>query len=210
MQGTLTKAFHFYSIYKGLQLHFQNNSKYDFSAYGPLKNLKIENFENSNDRFQYIKLLKMFNEDEKRFIDYLSYVALKNGKVPYVRSLLDVNLYNEYIEKYDKQKSSILYSFNMFIDNLDLNDFKTDGTKTPKIIENFLNGDIFVDIYLICDIIFGLSSKYEKLEFYNDILMQEEMNKYKRYKKLMIGNISNSKNFSTYKEKIKQLINRKS
>lgn len=179
--SVIETAFRYFLIYRGLNLHYKDGSKYDYSTYGPLsKGAKPDQFEYSADRFVFIKLANSFQKEEE-YVDYLSWRALKQGSLPYFRMLSDEPSIREFKETYLRTKLTMNYHFDLFASNLKLEDLKTNGEDYPKILEMYLAGELHVDFLVVLDRTFNLVKKYLEI-FPDDILLQSKMNKYLRYR----------------------------
>jgi hypothetical protein len=179
----IEKAWRYYLIYKGLNLHYKENSKYDYSKYGPLtKGSDPEKFEVSADRFPFLKLASSF-KDEKHYLDYLHWIAWKDGKLPYFRDLSNENDIRNFKNDFLKYKLNITYHFSVFLEQFDVSYLKTNGIDHPKVLDDLFRGDLHLDFYLILDKTFKLTEKYLEI-FKNDLLLHDKMNKYKRYRQV--------------------------
>lgn len=160
------------------------DSKYSYNVYGPLKRYPADKFEVSNDRFMFIKFAKRF-EKEKDFADFITYTALKNGKVPYIRSIANEGVIREFEDTFYVNKNRTKYLFRDYVESCDVSEWKTNGVDYPEIVSKaVLSDEIFIDIFAILDIILNLSARYTGI-FKDDLFFSEKLNIYLRYRSLL-------------------------
>jgi len=176
--SSLQKAFDFQAIYNGLSLHF--NKSYDYAKYGPLRrNQNADKFEMSPDRFIYIGFVRRFGTEEA-FEEYLKLYGFRTGKVPYIRSFDNRDVETEFKDVWMKIRYSFEYNFDIMLNEISIQDLKTDGQSWPTILERLYDGKIYPSQFAALDRTYNLMAKYSKI-FEHDPLFQDNYTIYSKY-----------------------------
>lgn len=148
--------FDIFVMFKALKLHF-TNEKYDYFLYNGQVRTSPKDFDNSNERFYFLSLLKKYNIQDIQ--DYLVCNVYLNPKI-FSGDLLSEQSQNNFFE-FKKRKQSISYIFkndlkkicekNSFIETLQIK-----NGNEPIILDLFYQKDITTETFLIIDKFIGI------------------------------------------------------
>lgn len=194
--NTIEKAYLFFRVYKGLNLHYKSKSKYDYSMYGPYKRVMAPaDFEVSGERFPFIQLTNHFYHQDQ-LEGYLSWIYLKEGSLPFYRNIVRLDWIEQYKRDVLTIKNGFAYNFDLFLNDLNINHIKTNGRDYPEIIDKLFALEVFPEFFVVLDQSLKLSDQYANI-FKNDILFNDKLDKYLRYRKTVTIT-----NFNFYKNKL--------
>lgn len=162
--------FETYSLFLALKNHFSKPS-YDFFKYNGKTNASFKSFEKRRDRFHFDKLSKKY--DALQLKDLFVINLLKNRT--WIGDLLEEDAHDNYIQ-YKKRQQSFSYVFTNEIEKAFAHVssprelFKINSNQFPKIVELYLNGEIFIDTFAMLDSFIHFSEKFDKKIGENDII----------------------------------------
>lgn len=107
------EAFHTYEIWEGIRRHF-NYDAYNWDDYGPMKNLKYENFVKNAQFWQFVKLHRKFKGKQHMLIAHCAANFMHNKKF-FIRSAFTKNA-EAVTRKYIAENEDFLYNFKNWVE----------------------------------------------------------------------------------------------
>lgn len=159
--------FECYKVYLSIKNHFTKNN-YDYHKYCGKTKASLESFYKRKDRFFYEKLSRQKNDKEIESFFVSNFVSYEDPQSLWIGEI-QRNGENNYIN-WSKKIQSLSYVFREEIETIFNKDnfdemFKIEQNRHPKIIKEYLTGNISLESLLILDKIFGFKNKYDKKLF---------------------------------------------
>ena len=155
--------FETYQSYLSMKSHFTNR-KYDFFRYGGKSRATITSFNKRKDKYWFEKTSRKYSDGE--IVDFLlaNFVTTDNPKNLWIGEIINSGerTYADWI----RRQQSISYLFKEECSRL-LEEYKLDelfecGKGHPIILKRFLGSDISIETFVIFDIIFAFSDKFDE------------------------------------------------
>ena len=184
--------FETYQTYLSIKNHF-SSSKYDYFKYGGRSRAKITAFNKRKDKYWFEKTSRKYSDDQ--IVDFLlaNFVTTDNPKNLWIGEIINSGerTYADWI----RRQQSISYLFKEECSKL-LEEYKLDelfecGKGHPIILKRFLGGDISLETFVIFDIIFAFSDKFD--EKLLDPVWETVSLKIRKYKPFLNINVFNFK-----------------
>ena len=181
-----------YQSYLSMKSHFTNR-KYDFFRYGGKSRATMASFNKRKDKYWFEKTSRKYSDDQ--IVDFLlaNFVTTDNPKNLWIGEIINSGerTYADCI----RRQQSISYLFKEECSKL-LEEYKLDelfecGKGHPLILKRFLGGDISLETFVIFDIIFSFSDKFD--EKLLDPVWETVSLKIRKYKPFLNINVFNFK-----------------
>ena len=175
-----------------MKSHFTNR-KYDFFRYGGKSRATMASFNKRKDKYWFEKTSRKYSDDQ--IVDFLlaNFVTTDNPKNLWIGEIINSGerTYADWI----RRQQSISYLFKDECSKL-LEEYKLDelfecGKGHPIILKRFLGGDISLETFVIFDIIFAFSDKFD--EKLLDPVWETVSLKIRKYKPFLNINVFNFK-----------------
>ena len=175
-----------------MKSHFTNR-KYDFFKYGGKSRATMASFNKRKDKYWFEKTSRKYSDDQ--IVDFLlaNFVTTDNPKNLWIGEIINSGerTYADWI----RRQQSISYLFKEECSKL-LEEYKLDelfecGKGHPIILKRFLGGDISLETFVIFDIIFAFSDKFD--EKLLDPVWETVSLKIRKYKPFLNINVFNFK-----------------
>ena len=189
-----------YKTYLAIKQHFSNRN-YDFFKYKGKVRASELSYEARKDKYFFEKASKKFDHEE--FIDYIVANITRNSD-SWIGNLLQENNQVNY-KKWQKVIESMTYTFKQDMDVIynyeeDFNKvFTMDDNKHPLLFRLHARNKISLETAVILDDVINYSDKWYK---YNDILLNEFVDRMRNYKPFLHNRLQVDKN--KYKNIIKE------
>ena len=184
--------FETYQTYLSVKNHF-SNPKYDYFKYGGRSRAKITAFNKRKDKYWFEKTSRKYSDDQ--IVDFLlaNFVTTDNPKNLWIGEI--INSGERTYADWTRRQQSISYLFKEECSKL-LEEYKLDelfecGKGHPIILKRFLGGDISLETFVIFDIIFAFSDKFD--EKLLDPVWETVSLKIRKYKPFLNINVFNFK-----------------
>ena len=184
--------FETYQSYLSMKSHFTNR-KYDFFRYGGKSRATISSFNKRKDKYWFEKTSRKYSDDQ--IVDFLlaNFVTTDNPKNLWIGEI--INSGERTYADWTKRQQSISYLFKEECSKL-LEEYKLDelfecGKGHPIILKRFLGSDISIETFVIFDIIFAFSDKFD--EKLLDPVWETVSLKIRKYKPFLNINVFNFK-----------------
>ena len=184
--------FETYRTYLSMKSHF-TNPKYDFIKYGGKSRATLTSFNKRKDKYWFEKTSRKYSDDQ--IVDFLlaNFVTTDNPKNLWIGEI--INSGERTYADWTRRQQSISYLFKEECSEL-LEEYKLDelfecGRGHPIILKRFLGGDISLETFVIFDIIFGFSDKFD--EKLLDPVWETVSLKIRKYKPFLNINVFNFK-----------------
>ena len=193
-------GFDTYKTYLAIKQHFSNRN-YDFFKYKGKVRASELSYEARKDKYFFEKASKKFDHEE--FIDYIVANITRNSD-SWIGNLLQENNQVNY-KKWQKVTESMTYTFKQDMDVIynyeeDFNKvFTMDDNKHPLLFRLHARNKISLETAVILDDVINYSDKWYK---YNDILLNEFVDRMRNYKPFLHNRLQVDKN--KYKNIIKE------
>ena len=155
--------FETYQSYLSMKSHFTNR-KYDFFRYGGKSRATMTSFNKRKDKYWFEKTSRKYSDGE--IVDFLlaNFVTTDNPKNLWIGEI--INSGERTYADWMRRKQSISYLFKEECSKL-LEEYKLDelfdcGKGHPIILKRFLGGDVSLETFVIFDIIFSFSNKFDE------------------------------------------------
>ena len=184
--------FETYQSYLSMKNHFTNR-KYDFFRYDGKTNATMASFNKRKDKYWFEKTSRKYSDGE--IVDFLlaNFVTTDNPKNLWIGEIINSGerTYADWI----RRQQSISYLFKEECSKL-LEEYKLDelfdcGKGHPIILKRFLGGDVSLETFVIFDIIFSFSDKFD--EKLLDPVWETVSLKIRKYKPFLNINVFNFK-----------------
>ena len=184
--------FETYQSYLSMKSHFTNR-KYDFFRYGGKSRATIASFNKRKDKYWFEKTSRKYSDGE--IVDFLlaNFVTTDNPKNLWIGEI--INSGERTYADWTRRQQSISYLFKEECSKL-LEEYKLDelfecGKGHPIILKRFLGGDVSLETFVIFDIIFAFSDKFD--EKLLDPVWETVSLKIRKYKPFLNINVFNFK-----------------
>tara|TARA_B100001057_G_scaffold483452_1_gene560250 strand:- start:415 stop:1011 length:597 start_codon:yes stop_codon:yes gene_type:complete len=180
--------FETYQSYLSMKNHFTNR-KYDFFRYGGKSSATITAFNKRKDKYWFEKTSRKYSDDE--IVNFLlaNFVTSDNPKNLWIGEIINSGerTYSDWM----RRQQSISYLFkeqsNDLLDNQSLDKVLECKKGHPIILKRLLGGDIALETFVIFDIIFAFSEKFDKK--LKDPVWETVSLKIKKYKPFLNINV---------------------
>ena len=184
--------FETYQSYLSMKSHFTNR-KYDFFRYGGKSRATMASFNKRKDKYWFEKTSRKYSDGE--IVDFLlaNFVTTDNPKNLWIGEI--INSGERTYADWTRRQQSISYLFKEECSKL-LEEYKLDelfecGKGHPIILKRFLGSDISIETFVIFDIIFAFSYKFD--EKLLDPVWETVSLKIRKYKPFLNINVFNFK-----------------
>ena len=175
-----------------MKSHFTNR-KYDFFRYGGKSRATMTSFNKRKDKYWFEKTSRKYSDGE--IVDFLlaNFVTTDNPKNLWIGEI--INSGERTYADWMRRKQSISYLFKeeseKLLENNNLAELFECGKGHPIILKRFLGGDISLETFVIYDIIFSFSEKFD--EKLLDPVWETVSMKIRKYKPFLNINVFNFK-----------------
>ena len=168
--------------------HFTNR-KYDFFRYGGKSSATVTSFNKRKDKYWFEKTSRKYSDDE--IVNFLlaNFVTTDNPKNLWIGEIINSGerTYSDWM----RRQQSISYIFkeqsNELLEKHNLEDILDCKKGHPIILKRFLGGDISLETFVIFDIIFQFSERFDKK--LKDPVWETVSLKLKKYKPFLNINV---------------------
>ena len=184
--------FETYQSYLSMKSHFTNR-KYDFFRYGGESRATMTSFNKRKDKYWFEKTSMKYYDEQ--IVDFLlaNFVTTDNPKNLWIGEI--INSGERTYAEWTKRQQSISYLFkeesNKLLEENQLQELFECGKGHPLILKRFLGGDISLETFVIFDIIFSFSEKFD--EKLLDPVWETVSLKIRKYKPFLNINVFNFK-----------------
>ena len=184
--------FETYQSYLSMKSHFTNR-KYDFFRYGGKSRATMASFNKGKDKYWFEKTSRKYSDGE--IVDFLlaNFVTTDNPKNLWIGEI--INSGERTYADWMRRKQSISYLFKeesgKLLEDNKLEELFECGKGHPIILKRFLGGDISLETFVIYDIIFSFSEKFD--EKLLDPVWETVSLKIRKYKPFLNINVFNFK-----------------
>ena len=184
--------FETYQSYLSMKSHFTNR-KYDFFRYGGKSRATMASFNKRKDKYWFEKTSRKYSDGE--IVDFLlaNFVTTDNPKNLWIGEIINSGerTYADWI----RRQQSISYIFkeesSKLLEENELEELFQIGKGHPIILKKFLGSDISLETFVIFDIIFAFSEKFD--EKLLDPVWETVSLKIRKYKPFLNINVFNFK-----------------
>ena len=169
------------------------NRKYDFFRYGGKSRATMASFNKRKDKYWFEKTSRKYSDGE--IVDFLlaNFVTTDNPKNLWSGEI--INSGERTYADWMRRKQSISYLFKeeseKLLEGNELVELFECGKGHPIILKRFLGGDISLETFVIYDIIFSFSEKFD--EKLHDPVWETVSLKIRKYKPFLNINVFNFK-----------------
>ena len=184
--------FETYQSYLSMKSHFTNR-KYDFFRYGGKSRATMASFNKRKDKYWFEKTSRKYSDEE--IVNFLlaNFVTTDNPNNLWIGEI--INSGERTYAEWTKRQQSISYLFkeesNKLLEENQLQELFECDKGHPLILKRFLGGDISLETFVIFDIIFSFSKKFD--EKLLDPVWETVSMKIRKYKPFLSINVSNFK-----------------
>ena len=184
--------FETYQSYLSMKSHFTNR-KYDFFRYGGKSSATVTSFNKRKDKYWFEKTSRKYSDEQ--IVDFLlaNFVTTDNPKNLWIGEI--INSGERTYADWARRQQSVSYIFKeestKLFDNHKLVELFECGRGHPIILKKFLGGDITLETFVIFDIIFSFSDKFD--EKLLDPVWETVSLKIRKYKPFLNINVFNFK-----------------
>ena len=180
--------FETYQSYLSMKSHFTNR-KYDFFRYGGKSRATMASFNKRKDKYWFEKTSRKYSDAE--IVNFLlaNFVTTDNPKNLWIGEIINSGerTYSDWM----KRQQSMSYMFkeqsNELLDSNNLDEVLECKKGHPIILKRFLGGDISLETFVIFDIIFAFSERFDKK--LKDPVWETVSLKIKKYKPFLNINV---------------------
>ena len=180
--------FETYQSYLSMKNHFTNR-KYDFFRYGGKSSATVASFNKRKDKYWFEKTSRKYSDAE--IVNFLlaNFVTTDNPKNLWIGEIINSGerTYSDWM----KRQQSMSYMFkeqsNELLDSNNLDEVLECKKGHPIILKRFLGGDISLETFVIFDIIFAFSERFDKK--LKDPVWETVSLKIKKYKPFLNINV---------------------
>ena len=180
--------FETYQSYLSMKNHFTNR-KYDFFRYGGNSSATVTSFNKRKDKYWFEKTSRKYSDDE--IVNFLlaNFVTTDNPKNLWIGEIINSGerTYSDWMRRHQ----SISYLFkeqsSELLEDKNLEKVLECKKGHPIILKRFLGGDICLETFVIFDIIFAFSEKFDKK--LKDPVWETVSLKIKKYKPFLNINV---------------------
>ena len=184
--------FETYQTYLSIKNHF-SSPRYDYFKYGGRSRAKITAFNKRKDKYWFEKTSRKY--PDKDIVNFLvsNFVTANNPSSLWIGEI--INSGERTYADWERRQQSVSYIFKeestKLFDNHKLDELFECGRGHPIILKKFLGGDITLETFVIFDIIFSFSEKFD--EKLLDPVWETVSMKIRKYKPFLSINVSNFK-----------------
>jgi len=184
--------FETYQSYLSMKSHFTNR-KYDFFRYGGKSRATMTSFNKRKDKYWFEKTSRKYSDGE--IVDFLlaNFVTTDNPNNLWIGEI--INSGERTYADWMRRKQSISYLFKeeseKLLEENNLEQLFECGKGHPIILKKFLGGNISLKTFVIYDIIFSFSEKFD--EKLLDPVWETVSLKIRKYKPFLNINVFNFK-----------------
>ena len=184
--------FETYQSYLSMKSHFTNR-KYDFFRYGGKSRATMASFNKRKDKYWFEKTSRKYSDGE--IVDFLlaNFVTTDNQKNLWIGEI--INSGERTYADWMRRKQSISYLFKeesgKLLEDNKLEELFECGKGHPIILKRFLGGEVSLETFVIFDIIFAFSDKFD--EKLLDPVWETVSLKIRKYKPFLNINVFNFK-----------------
>ena len=183
-----------------MKSHFTNR-KYDFFRYGGKSRATMASFNKRKDKYWFEKTSRKYSDEQ--IVDFLlaNFVMTDNPKNLWIGEIINSGerTYADWI----RRQQSISYLFkeesSKLLEENKLEELFECGKGHPLILKRFLGGDISLETFVIFDIIFAFSEKFDEKLF--DPVWETVSLKIRKYKPFL------SINVTQFKKILREMVN---
>ena len=180
--------FETYQSYLSMKNHFTNR-KYDFFRYEGKSNATVTSFNKRKDKYWFEKTSRKYSDAE--IVNFLlaNFVTTDNPKNLWIGEIINSGerTYSDWM----RRQQSISYLFkeqsSELLEDKNLEKILECKKGHPIILKRFLGGDICLETFVIFDIIFAFSEKFDKK--LKDPVWETVSLKIKKYKPFLNINV---------------------
>ena len=180
--------FETYQSYLSMKNHFTNR-KYDFFRYVGKSSATVTSFNKRKDKYWFEKTSRKYSDDE--IVNFLlaNFVTTDNPKNLWIGEIINSGerTYSDWM----KRQQSMSYMFkeqsSELLENQNLQEILECRKGHPIILKRFLGGDISLETFVIFDIIFAFSERFDKK--LKDPVWETVSLKIKKYKPFLNINV---------------------
>ena len=180
--------FETYQSYLSMKNHFTNR-KYDFFRYGGKSSATVTSFNKRKDKYWFEKTSRKYSDDE--IVNFLlaNFVTTDNPKNLWIGEIINSGerTYSDWM----RRQQSISYIFkeqsSELLQDQNLEKILECKKGHPIILKRFLGGDISLETFVIFDIIFAFSERFDKK--LKDPVWETVSLKIKKYKPFLNINV---------------------
>ncbi len=180
--------FETYQSYLSMKSHFTNR-KYDFFRYGGKSRATMASFNKRKDKYWFEKTSRKYSDGEIVVFLLAIFVTTDNPNNLWIGEI--INSGERTYAEWTKRQQSISYLFkeesNKLLEENQLQELFECGKGHPIILKRFLGGDISLETFVIYDIIFSFSEKFD--EKLLDPVWETISLKIKKYKPFLSINV---------------------
>ena len=184
--------FETYQSYLSMKSHFTNR-RYDFFRYGGKSRATMASFNKRKDKYWFEKTSRKYSDGE--IVDFLlaNFVTTDNPKNLWIGEIINSGerTYADWI----RRQQSISYIFkeesSKLLEENELDELFQIGKGHPIILKKFLGSDISLETFVIFDIIFAFTEKFD--EKLLDPVWETVSLKIRKYKPFLNINVFNFK-----------------
>ena len=184
--------FETYQSYLSMKSHFTNR-RYDFFRYGGKSRATMASFNKRKDKYWFEKTSRKYSDGE--IVDFLlaNFVTTDNPKNLWIGEIINSGerTYADWI----RRQQSISYIFkeesSKLLEGNKLEELFQIGKGHPIILKKFLGSDISLETFVIFDIIFAFTEKFD--EKLLDPVWETVSLKIRKYKPFLNINVFNFK-----------------
>lgn len=175
-----------YCTYLALKNHFTKES-YDFFKYNGKVHVSKDTFLTRKDRFQFEKLARKCDDVKSHMI--INFLADRT----WIGQMLDDSAFDN-TKQYVKTLQSMSYIFKNEIEKYDdlKSLFKKEDNGYPKILNEYMRGDISFQTMIILDYFTGFITKFD-VKLADDYLWSKFSFKARKYKPFLLQDLDKNK-----------------
>ena len=200
MLKTKVTPFETYQTYLSMKSHF-TNSKYDFFKYGGKSRATVTSFNKRKDKYWFEKTSRKYSDSQ--IVDFLlaNFVTTDNPKNLWIGEI--INSGERTYAEWTRRQQSISYLFKeestRLLEENNLENLFECKKGHPIILKRFLGGEVSLETFVIFDIIFSFSDKFD--EKLLDPVWETVSLKIRKYKPFLNINVFN------FKKIIREIVN---
>ena len=184
--------FETYQSYLSMKSHFTNR-KYDFFRYGGKSRATMASFNKRKDKYWFEKTSRKYSDGE--IVDFLlaNFVTTDNPKNLWIGEIINSGerTYADWIRRHQRISYIFKEESSKLLEENELDELFQIGKGHPIILKKFLGSDISLETFVIFDIIFAFSEKFD--EKLLDPVWETVSLKIRKYKPFLNINVFNFK-----------------
>ena len=192
MMKTKVTPFETYQTYLSMKNHFTNR-KYDFFTYGGKSRATMTSFNKRKDKYWFEKTSRKYSDEQ--IVDFLlaNFVTTDNPKNLWIGEIINSGerTYSDWMRRQQSMSYIFKEQSNELLGNDSLDKILECKKGHPVILKRFLGGDITLETFVIFDIIFSFSEKFDEKLF--DPVWETVSMKLRKYKPFLSINVFNFK-----------------